>query len=488
MTPQTIIDDLYRELLLVPIVLLLILLTNSIVLYKQKLKSLLSSMILAAIIMCLFELLWDFCDGKPGIKILAYVGACGYILAFVVFGILFNHYFLRQFDKQPKSKTVMFMIYNIPLMIMLIFCVTTPWTRMLIWVDEQGIVQEGILFSTLFYGVLLAYLLPSLVLAGYHLFSGRKKDPAKTRTAIGLIVFGILGPLIFILQMIVLGDPESDYYSLSLAVTIALVFLTTYVSTYSLLDKQSKYEAVETELRIAAGIQTGVLPPVAPEFAEHLDVNIRACMYTAKEVGGDFYDYFVIDDSHIGFLIADVSGKGTPAALFMMTAKTMLKDYALEHTDTGEIFTAVNLRLSENNDAGMFATAWIAILDTKTKILQYTNAGHNYPLFMRKGDKCVMLKKVHGMFLAGMDDTEYSHEELQLKPGDRILLYTDGATEAHDPEKNLYGTERLKMVLEKSVSLKGEEVLDSIIKDIENFVKGEPQFDDITMLMLEIKE
>jgi serine phosphatase RsbU (regulator of sigma subunit) len=243
-------------------------------------------------------------------------------------------------------------------------------------------------------------------------------------------------------------------------------------------------EAVETDLRIASKIQADALPPAAPEFADHPELCIRGCMNTAKEVGGDFYDYFPIDDDRICFLIADVSGKGTPAALFMMTAKTVIKDYALTRDSTAEIFTAVNKRLCENNAEGMFATAWIGILDTRTMMLQYTNAGHNYPILKRKGRPCELMKTSHGLFLAGLDFTSYSQSSIRLEPGDRLLLYTDGATEAHDSSNKLYGTERLERMLENCGDLPDEQLLDSILEDLYAFAEGVPQFDDITMVVI----
>ena len=254
------------------------------------------------------------------------------------------------------------------------------------------------------------------------------------------------------------------------------------------IDKSKTLASTQTDLRIASKIQADALPPAAPTFENFPGIVLRGSMNTAKEVGGDFYDYFPIDENRICFLIADVSGKGTPAALFMMTAKTMIKDYALTKDTTSEIFTAVNARLCENNDEGMFATAWIGILDKRTMVLQYTNAGHNYPVLQRKGQPCELIEKVHGLFLAGMEFTRYKQGELTLEPGDRLLLYTDGVTEAHDRENALYGTERLEKMLEAVKDEPGEKVLDEVLADIGVFADGVPQFDDITMVVLTVKE
>lgn len=253
-------------------------------------------------------------------------------------------------------------------------------------------------------------------------------------------------------------------------------------------DKSRELLSTQAELGIAAKIQADALPPAAPAFENHPDICLRCSMNTAREVGGDFYDYFPIDENRICFLIADVSDKGTPAALFMMTAKTIIKDYALTYGSTSEIFTAVNERLCENNREGMFATAWIGILDTRTMTLQYTNAGHNYPVLQRHGRPCEMMKTVHGLFLAGLEFTCYKQSEIRLAPGDRLFLYTDGVTEAHDRTNGVFGTQRLLKTLENTKALSGEQVLQSIIDDIKEFTVGVPQFDDITMVVLTVGE
>ena len=254
------------------------------------------------------------------------------------------------------------------------------------------------------------------------------------------------------------------------------------------IEKSKMLASTQTDLLIASKIQADALPPTVPDFEDFPQIILRGSMNTAKEVGGDFYDYFPIDENRICFLIADVSGKGTPAALFMMTSKTMIKDYALTKDTTSEIFTAVNARLCEHNDEGMFATAWIGILDTRTMTLQYTNAGHNYPILQRKAQPCELIESVHGLFLGGMEFTKYKQAEITLEPGDRLLLYTDGVTEAHDRDNTLYGTERLVKILESTGDEPGEKALESILGDISVFAEGVPQFDDITMVVLTIKE
>ena len=338
-----------------------------------------------------------------------------------------------------------------------------------------SVTAEGVYQDTSIVLLEELFLLTASVLTTILIF--RSHNPASQKAALLTFVF------LPIIEYAILGGSfgEASQYGvvlMSLIVMYCVVFI----------EKSKTLASTQTDLAIASKIQEDALPPVAPEFEDFPGIILRGSMNTAKEVGGDFYDYFPIDENRICFLIADVSGKGTPAALFMMTAKTMIKDYALTHDNTSEIFTAVNARLCENNEAGMFATAWIGILDKRTLTLQYTNAGHNYPYLQRKDKPCEPLKNRHGLFLAGMDFTRYKQSEINLEPGDRLLLYTDGVTEAHDKTKTLYGEERLEKMLDKTVNSSCEEVLDGIFKDINAFADGAPQFDDITMIILKIKE
>ena len=244
---------------------------------------------------------------------------------------------------------------------------------------------------------------------------------------------------------------------------------------------------IDKELEFAKQIQYSALPSVFPPYPNRKDFEIYAQMITAKEVGGDFYDFYMLGDSTLAFLIADVSGKGIPAAMFMMQAKTIIKDLAESGLELSEIFTTANKKLCENNDAGMFVTAWMGILDLKTGLLKFVNAGHNPPLVRQADGEFVYLKSKSGMVLAGMDGVKYRRNELQLTPGDQIFLYTDGVTEATDKSNQLYGEERLLKTVNRNIVKDTKTLCEAVKADVDRFVGEAPQFDDITMLSMELQ-
>ena len=241
---------------------------------------------------------------------------------------------------------------------------------------------------------------------------------------------------------------------------------------------------IDRELEFARSIQHSAIPTVFPPYPGHSEFDIYATMDTAKEVGGDFYDFYFVGENRLGFLIADVSGKGIPAAMFMMTAKTIIKGYAESGKPVDEVFTTANEKLCESNDTGMFVTAWMGVLDTVTGKVEFANAGHNPPLVRHAGGGFEYLRSKPCFILAGMDGIKYRKNEFTLAPGDEIYLYTDGVTEATDSENNLYGEERLLALLNSMGDLSGEEICRAVKADIDAFVGDAPQFDDITMLYL----
>jgi len=257
--------------------------------------------------------------------------------------------------------------------------------------------------------------------------------------------------------------------------------------TRKLLERQIKDSAekqqIASELSVATHIQTSMLPCIFPAFPERTEFDIYATMNPAKEVGGDFYDFFLVDDDHLAVVIADVSGKGIPAALFMVIAKTLIKDHAQQGTQPEEVFTEVNRLLCEANDEGMFVTAWMGVLELSTGHLAYVNAGHNPPL-LRHGGKYEFLRTRSGFILAGMEGMRYRPASLELSPGDAVYLYTDGVTEAANESKQLYGDQRLFDTLNAHADSGPETLLKIVKDDVDAFVGDAPQFDDITMLGL----
>lgn len=243
---------------------------------------------------------------------------------------------------------------------------------------------------------------------------------------------------------------------------------------------------IETELNVATQIQADMLPNIFPAFPGRREMDIFATMRPAKEVGGDFYDFFLVDDTHLAFLIADVSGKGVPAALFMVIAKTIIKNHASMGAPVNEVFERTNNQLCEGNQEGFFVTSWLGILDMQTGVLEYANAGHNPPIIMRKHG-CEWNDCVPGLVLAAMEDMPYTKYVMQLEPGDRILLYTDGVPESINTETEAYGEEKLIAECENTRSLSVEEGIRYIQRSVDTFAGEEEQFDDITMLMLEYK-
>ncbi|MCI8371537.1 MAG: SpoIIE family protein phosphatase [Lachnospiraceae bacterium] len=247
-------------------------------------------------------------------------------------------------------------------------------------------------------------------------------------------------------------------------------------------------ERIGTELDIARNIQASMLPCIFPAFPDRQEFDIYATMDPAKEVGGDFYDFFMVDERHLAIVMADVSGKGVPAALFMVIGKTLIKDHTRPDRDLGEVFTEVNELLCESNSEGLFITAFEGVLDLVTGELTFVNAGHEPPYICKAGKNYELYKIRAAFVLAGMEGMCYKCGTIQLEPGDRLFQYTDGVTEATNGEKELYGMERLEMILNRNVQAAPSELLPAVKADIDAFVGEAPQFDDITMLCMEYKE
>ena len=258
-----------------------------------------------------------------------------------------------------------------------------------------------------------------------------------------------------------------------------------YISSITQITAEK--ERIKTELTLASLIQSSMLPHIFPPFPNRKEFDLYASMDPAKEVGGDFYDFFLIDDDHLGIVMADVSGKGIPAALFMMVSKVILQSCAMLGRSAGEILTKTNEAICSNNQAGMFVTVWVGILEISTGKLTAANAGHEYPALRRANGSFELFRDKHGFVIGGMPGISYREYELHLDPGDKLFLYTDGVPEATNADSELFGTDRMIAALNEEKDQTPKQVLEGVRQAVDSFVQEAEQFDDLTMLCLEYK-
>lgn len=269
----------------------------------------------------------------------------------------------------------------------------------------------------------------------------------------------------------------------------AIHYMRTSLREYikQLTETTAAKERIESELKIAHDIQTNILPKVFPPFPNQRDFDIYAFMEPAREVGGDFYDFFLIDENHLCFVIGDASGKGIPAALFMAVTKTLLKATAAVGLSPGDILTNVNKELSQGNDACMFTTVFMGILHTKTGEIFYANGGHNPPLVLRKDREIQFLEGGRGLVVGAMENSNYETERFILRPGESLLMYTDGVTEAMNQQGEAFSEGRLKNEIALSYGESIQDMIGRVMKKIIAFSYGTPQSDDITMMMIQFR-
>ena len=254
--------------------------------------------------------------------------------------------------------------------------------------------------------------------------------------------------------------------------------------TRELVEITAEQERLNTELELASSIQMDMLPCIFPPFPDRREFDIYASMKPAKEVGGDFYDFFLIDQDHLGLVIADVSGKGIPAALFMMMVKIMVQNCVLAGLSPKQALEQVNQLISEKNKESMFVTVWLGILDIPSGKLIAVNAGHEYPILKKPGGCYELYKDRHGMAVGMMEGIRYREYELQLEPESRIFVYSDGLAEANNSEEKLFGLDRTLAALNGVPDADAEETLNAVRRAVDTFVGDAPQFDDLTMMCI----
>ena len=247
-------------------------------------------------------------------------------------------------------------------------------------------------------------------------------------------------------------------------------------------------ERVSTELHMAEKIQTSMIPGTFPAFPDRAEFDLYASMTPAREVGGDFYDFFMPDDSHLAVLIADVSDKGVPAALFMMSSKILINYRARQGGTPAEILMDVNAQICRDNKSKMFVTVWMGILDLSSGVMTCTNAGHEYPFIRGADGSFHMFRDKHGLVIGAFSGAKYTDYELKLEPGDAVFVYTDGVPEANDSNGEFFGMDRLKTALNRAAGEAPQGILEQVEADVKAYVSGTDQFDDLTILCVEFRQ
>ena len=335
-------------------------------------------------------------------------------------------------------------------------------------IDENGVYQR-----TDLYALSHMYIVVAIIAGIIGFFKSKAAPRVKIITASFVFI-----PVIA--QLMTGYNPGLTIQYSAMLVSIVLIYGVLFA------ERELRLVATEKELSMATSIQSSVMPNMFPAFPEREEFDIYASMDPAKEVGGDFYDFFFVDNDHLAMVIADVSGKGIPAALFMMSAKIVINDRTMMGGTPAEILKYANNRICEKNEEGMFVTVWLGIIDLKTGKIICANAGHEFPALCRNG-KYELFKDEHGFVVGGYEDEEYTDYEIQLSPGDTIFLYTDGVPEATDAKGEMFGTDRMTESLNRHRDTSPEQLLKAVKEDVKDFVKDAPQFDDLTMIALTLK-
>ena len=299
----------------------------------------------------------------------------------------------------------------------------------------------------------------------------------------GLIVLGIALPLILYKAGLVT-------HPLWVPSGVLAVYLVSLAEHYAQAARERQAlalekERIDAELSLATRIQSSAVPKVFPPFPERTEFDIYASMTPAKEVGGDLYDFFLIDEDHVGLVIGDVSGKGVPAALFMMVAQALIHHVAMREKSPAKILQAVNAEICARNPEEMFVTVWMGVLEISTGRLAAANAGHEFPAVKKAGEHFDLIKDRHGFVIGGMEGVRYREYEILMEPGEKLFVYTDGVPEATDAKDEMYGKDRMIEALRSAEDGPPSGVLDAVNKSVKAFIGSAPQFDDLTMLCLQ---
>ena len=410
-------------------------------------------------------------DGIPLMRIANIVDNTAYYICLPVSCFFFWRYIVEFVHPEEKRRKLFDKIIRVGMILSLILCIVNVFARQYFTVDEQGVYSRSALYPMhQAYGFLI------LFFCLWMLISERRK----------LRRFHFFVMSLYILAPVVISVMTILVYGLSVAYPVMMVIMLLMYCVVNVSRGREQVEAAR-DLAMAAGIQKYVIPDTFPAFPDIKEFDLYASMKPAKEVGGDFYDFFMVDEDHLGVVMADVSGKGVTAALFMMISKSLIKLSMQAGESPSQALGRVNRQLMESGGIEMFVTVWAAVLDIKTGVGLAANAGHEDPILLHAGGKYEVVKYRHSLPVAVMEDLPFAEHEFKLEKGDKLFVYTDGVTEAMNIKSELFGEERLVGALNSDTVADPQNVLNNVNKAIAAFTNGADQSDDITMLCLEYR-
>lgn len=356
--------------------------------------------------------------------------------------------------------------------------------------EDVGIVGYTLIRLVLFTGVYWAYkrYLRDKLVGILEMAEGQMGAFIRV-PVVSCIAFGISMSFLTVMGVTLLsGFFMNQVFWISMLGMLILVYIWMYWGIFRAITLATESMKTKAELGVASKIQASVLPRTFPAFPDCEQFDIYATMTPAKEVGGDFYDFFMLDENRLAVVIADVSGKGVPAALFMMSARTMIKNQSFIETDPAKVLGIVNNQLAENNEEGMFVTVFFGIMDLQAKEFTYSNGGHNPPYIVRADGNVEKLQVRPGFVLGGIEGIRYKNQTVSFGVKDKLLLYTDGVTEAVNPQLELYGEQRLEETMKHTEKLPPQACIEKVLSSLTVYADGAEQADDITMVVLQILE
>ena len=406
----------------------------------------------------------------PKLRILNILDNTLYYMCGPIAACFFWLYTMTYLKLDKKIIKILGRVIQIGLLINLAVIAVNAFAGFYFTVDAQGVYQRSA-----YYMISTIYGFFTMLAALIAIFLERRQ--LETYQTVTLFMYA--------LAPIALSVLTAAVYGLSISYGVIMVVL---LLMYCLLNVSQGREkaAADRDLKVAAAIQKHILPNTFPYLPERTEFDLHASMTPAKDIGGDFYDFFMTDDDHLALIIADVSGKGLPAGLFMMMARTLVRNRALfsPDNDPGAILHDVNNLMCEGNDIGLFVTVWLGILTLSDGRLVYANAGHEYPAICKRGGSFEILKERHSPPLAAMEDMVFGGGVIELEKGDTVYVYTDGVTEALDEENRFFDIKGMLDALNIDPSRTPGELDETVGAEIKAFTKGAAQFDDITMLCI----